>query len=181
MAVLPATVPVLQSAPVRLRPWRDEDASLVVSVALDPLIPLVTTVPASGSAQDVAAYVARQQRRLADGVGFSFVIADLASDEPVGSIGLWTRDLDAGRASTGYWVGPAFRRQGYAGAALRTLTTWALTIPEVERLELYVEPGNVGSCRAAESAGYEREGLLRSWQRVGDTRRDMYVYSVVSR
>ena len=181
MRVLPASVPVLESAPVRLRPWRGDDAPLVVSVASDPLVPLVTTVPASGSAADVTAYIARQQRRLADGVGCSFVIADLDSDVAVGSIRLWTRDLDAGRASTGYWVGPAFPRQGYAAAALRTLTAWALALPEVERLELYVEPANGASRRVAESAGFEREGLLRSWQRIGDDRRDMVVYSVVSR
>ena len=179
MRVLPDAVPVLESAPVRLRPWRSDDAPLVVSVSSDPLVPLVTTVPASGSADEVAAYIARQQSRLADGVGYSFVIADLATDVAVGSIGLWTRDIHLGRATTGYWVGPAFRRQGYAGAALRTLTAWALGIPEVERLELYVEPANEGSCRVAESAGFEHEGLLRAWQRMGDVRRDMLVYSVI--
>ena len=39
-----------------------------------------------------------------------------------------------------------------------------------------VEPWNEGSWRAAERAGFVREGLLRSWQRVGDERRDMYMY-----
>ena len=33
------------------------------------------------------------------------------------------------------------------------------------------------SWRAAVGAGYVREGLLRSWQRVGEDRRDMYAYS----
>lgn len=46
-------------------------------------------------------------------------------------------------------------------------------------MELYVEPWNEGSWRAAERIGYAREGLLRSWQRVGDERRDMYMYSLL--
>jgi [ribosomal protein S5]-alanine N-acetyltransferase len=148
-------------------------------VASDPLIPLITSVPAVGSLENVAAYLDRQHRRLQEGAGYSFAIADLRTDEAVGNIGLWTGNIESGRATTGYWVAPSFRRRGYATAALRALTTWALTIPEVERLELYVEPWNEGSWRAAEDAGYQREGLLRAWQRVGDARKDMFMYSVL--
>jgi ribosomal-protein-alanine N-acetyltransferase len=54
-----------------------------------------------------------------------------------------------------------------------------LTLPDVHRLELYVEPWNEGSLRAAERAGYTREGLLRRWQEVGGQRRDRYMYSRV--
>ncbi len=50
---------------------------------------------------------------------------------------------------------------------------------DVHRLELYVEPWNDGSWRAAERVGYRREGLLRSWQSVGHQRRDMYMYSLL--
>jgi RimJ/RimL family protein N-acetyltransferase len=47
----------------------------------------------------------------------------------------------------------------------------------IARLELYVEPWNTASIRTAESAGFQREGLLRSWQEVGGIRKDMYMYS----
>lgn len=63
---------------------------------------------------------------------------------------------------------------------MTALTTWAGSLPEVKRLELFVEPGNEGSWRVAEARGYQREGLLRSWQLVGAERRDMYVYSVIT-
>lgn len=43
-------------------------------------------------------------------------------------------------------------------------------------MELHVEPRNEASWHTAESCGFDREGLLRSWQRVGTTRRDMFVY-----
>jgi RimJ/RimL family protein N-acetyltransferase len=177
--VLPIEVPVLEDPPVRLRPWRDSDAALVVSVASDPLIPLITTVPTEASPQNVAAYLQRQHRRLEEGSGYSFVIADGRTDEGVGSIGLWTSMIASGRASTGYWIASPFRGRRYATVALRILTTWALTIPEVERLQLYVEPWNEASWRAAEAVGYQREGLLRSWQRVGSLRKDMFIYAIL--
>ena len=177
--MLPDFVPVLDEAPVRLRPWKASDAGLVASVTSDPLIPLITTVPVSPASEDVEKYLDRQHRRLAEGVGYSFAIADLSTDEGVGHIGLWISNIAPGRASTGYWIASRCRRRGYVTAALKALTRWALTLPEVERLELYVEPWNEGSWRAAEAAGYQREGLMRQWESVGDVRKDMYMYSAL--
>ena len=57
------------------------------------------------------------------------------------------------------------------------LTAWARELDGLDRLELYVEPWNEGSWLAAEHAGYEREGLLRAWERIGGTPRDMYMYA----
>lgn len=178
--MLPDHLPRIEHLPVRLRAFEPRDADLVASVADDPLIPLVTTVPASGSPADVQAYLDRQHDRLRTGQGYSFAIADAASDEAVGQIGLWTSDIGAARATTGYWVAAAHRRKGYGAAALAALTDWALSLPEVARLQLHVEPWNESSWRAAERCGYEREGLLRSWEQVGAERRDMYVYSRVT-
>ena len=78
-------------------------------------------------------------------------------------------------------MGPEFRRRGHLTAALGLLTEWALGLPAIERLDLRVEPWNQGSWRAAEAVGYEREGLLRSWERIGDERVDVYVYSILAR
>ena len=77
--------------------------------------------------------------------------ASSESDEPVGQIGLWTRVTGTGRASTGYWVASQYRRRGYARAALASLSQWALDLDEVKRLDLFVEPWNQGSWRAAEA------------------------------
>lgn len=181
MGVLPPDMPRLSAGPVVLRGFEDRDAGLVRSVADDPLIPLITTVPTSGAPRDAIAFIERQRDRLVTGVGYSFAIADADTDEAVGQIGLWLPEIAEGRATTGYWIGSPFRRRGYLRAALHALTTWALSLEEVKRLQLYVEPWNEGSWRAAEACGYQREGLLRSWQLVGDERKDMYVYSALSR
>ena len=177
--MLPVSIPRLVNPPSTLRAFEPRDADIIMSAADDPLIPLITTVPANGSPADVDAYIRRQHERLSSGAGYSFAIADSETDEAVGQIGLWTHDIGAGRASTGYWIAPHFRRRGYARAALQALTAWAFELDEVERLHLFVEPWNEGSWRAAEACGFEREGLLRAWQKVGEERKDMYVYSVV--
>jgi RimJ/RimL family protein N-acetyltransferase len=178
--MLPDSMPRLVNPPCTLRAFGPRDAEIVTSAANDPLIPLITTVPANDSPADVDAYIQRQQERLSTGAGYSFAVADLETDEAVGQIGLWTHEIGTGRASTGYWIAPRFRRRGYARAALQALTAWAVELDEVERLHLFVEPWNEGSWRTAEACGFEREGLLRAWQKVGEQRKDMYVYSVVA-
>lgn len=169
-------VPVLEGWAIRLRPFAEGDVGAVVAAGRDPLIPLITSVRAGGDAADGWEYIERQHRRAATGEGWSFAIAERDSDVAVGQIGLWRRDIEYGRASVGYWVESGCRRRGYAVAALRLVSAWGSTLEEVRRLELFVEPWNEGSWRAAEAAGYRREGLVRGGQRVGGRSRDMYVY-----
>ena len=169
-------LPRLQGAPLLLRAFTSADAALVAEAGADPLIPLITTVPtAPAEPAAVQAFIGRQDERARSGQGYSFVIADADTDVGLGQIGLWPHGQ--GRASVGYWVAPSARRQGVAHHALQVVSAWGLALPGLHRLELYVEPWNEGSWRAAERAGYIREGLLRSWEPVDGQRRDMYMYS----
>jgi RimJ/RimL family protein N-acetyltransferase len=170
--------PDIDGGVVRLRDFRPDDAALVLSASTDPLIPLITTVPPVADEDGAQAYIARQNGRLPSGVGYAYAVARASDDVAVGYIGLSL--LDSGRASTGYWIGPSHRGHGYAASALRALGDWALNARSIPRLELYVEPWNEASIRTAESAGFEREGLMRSWRLVGDTRRDMWMYARIN-
>ncbi|GEK22703.1 GNAT family N-acetyltransferase [Cellulomonas xylanilytica] len=175
----PLVLPTLLGDAVRLRAFSPADLPLVREATTDPLIPLITSVPAHGDDDACRAYLERQADRLTTGAGYAFAVAEQSSDLAVGHAYLGLRDLDLGRATVGYWVARSYRGRGMAGDAVRTLTRWALTLRGVDRLELYVEPWNVASARTAASAGFVREGLLRSWQAVGEERRDMDMYSLV--
>ncbi len=173
-------LPVLDAGPYRLRGFRPEDAAMVTEAGMDPVIPLVATVPARASAAEAARFVETQRHRLRDGFGYSFVIAEAEGDRGVGSVGLWLRDADQGRASVGYWVVASARRRGAAGCALGAVSRFAVGTLGFARLDLYVEPWNEASIATAQSAGFVREGLARSWQVVGGRRRDMYLYSLLA-
>lgn len=164
---------------VTLRDYSEDDLRLVMSVVDDPLIPLITSVPAGGAERDAHAYIERQRSRAASGQGFQFVVIDNATGEAVGQAGLTFKEPDRERASIGYWIAPQHRARGFATAALSDISRWALQHQPIYRLELYVEPWNEGSWRAAETVGFIREGLLRQWEHVGSERRDMYMYSLL--
>ncbi|RSS57153.1 GNAT family N-acetyltransferase [Streptomyces sp. WAC01280] len=161
-----------------LRPWRLSDVPLVREASEDAYIPLITTVPSPWSAPAARAFVERQWERAASGAGYPFVIVD-PDGRPVGTVGLWLRDLAQGRAALGYWVVGSARGRGAAGTAVRAVVTWALKDLRIPRLELYVEPWNTASVHTAERAGFRREGLLRGWQVVGSERRDMFLYALL--
>lgn len=169
--------PVLDASDYRLRPFEAKDTELIRSASADSLIPLITTVPTNGTNQEILDFISRQHQRLVDRSGYSFAIVEANSDQAVGQIGLWLKNSAQGRASIGYWVGPEHRNKGIVSTALDAISRWGLSLPEIHRLELYVEPWNQGSWRAAERCAYIREGVLRSWQEVGGQRRDLYMYS----
>jgi len=171
-------LPVLDAGDYLLRPWALADLAAVEEASRDDLIPLITTVPAPYSHAQGVAFIQRQWSRAADGAGYSFVIAEHGG-RAVGQLGLWLRDADEGRASLGYWVAGSARGRGAAARALTAVACWAIGLPGIDRLELYVEPWNVASIRTAERARFRREGLLRSWRRVGGQPKDMFMYSCV--
>ena len=160
---------------VRLRPFRESDLPLVAELSTDPYLPLIGTVPAIFTADAGRDYLHRQHQRLRDGVGYSFAIADRA-DRARGGAGLWP--VGRGRARAGYVVAPAARGRGLAGDALRALTAFAWTLPDLDRVEAFIEPWNQASIAVAERAGFVREALLPQHFEIGGRGRDMLRFAL---
>jgi ribosomal-protein-alanine N-acetyltransferase len=171
----PSTPP--EHGAVVLRAFTDDDVPLAVELGADPYVKLIGTLVARPTAEQALEWVRRQQGRLAEGRGLSFVIADRGSGEAVGTIGLWLRELSQGRATAGFSVAPQHRGRGRATSAVRALLGFAWTVPGLHRVELYIEPWNTSSLRVAEAAGFEQEGFLHSHQEIGGRRRDMWLFA----
>ncbi|MET8797659.1 GNAT family protein [Nocardia sp. NPDC004568] len=166
------------TADLEFRPWSlsPADLGLVQEASADDLIP-IETASADFSRAAATRFIERQWRLAADRTGYPMVIVRRGDNTPLGSIGLWLKDIGEGRASLGYWVVRSARGHGVAAHALAAVATWALEDLRIPRLQLCVEPWNRASIRTAEKAGFECEGVLRSWQQVGDRRRDMLMYA----
>lgn len=177
---MPLAPVTLTDAPLVLRPFEARDVPTIVAASTDPLIPLITTVPApsDGGACDEAAalaFIGRQHERLETGVGWSLAITE--GGAALGQLGLWL--LPNERASVGYWLLEPARGRGLAGRAVHLISRFAFEEAQRERLELYVEPWNQASWRTAERLGFRREGLMRGFQKIGGERRDLLLYSLL--
>ena len=164
---------------VRLRRFRDADAAMAMELALDAYVPTVGSLPARATHAQSLDWLERQRHMHVRGTGYSFAIADAESDRCVGQIGLWGWELQQGRTQAGYAVMPTARGHRYAAHALLALLDFAWTLPGVHRVELHIEPWNAASFRSAELAGFEREGVLRSYMEISGHRRDMLIYAAV--
>jgi [ribosomal protein S5]-alanine N-acetyltransferase len=175
--VLPVPAP-LRSGPAVVRAWAYDDLPCIEEASRDQAIPPRTTVPSPFSEAAGRAFVERQWGRQASGEGLSVAIAEAATGAAVGLLSLLHRQ-QPGVVGVGYWIVPSRRRRGLAGAALRGLSRWALGLPGVARLEALVEPGNEGSLRVLDAAGFRREGLLRCYLVFDEARRDAWIYSLI--
>lgn len=146
----------------------------------DPEIQRRIPIPVPYQEADAIGFVTTYaEDRWASRAGAPFAVADAASDELLGSCGLVSVDAGNLVGEMGYWVAPWARRRGVALRAARLLADFALSRGGLERVEFYVEPGNIASCRVAERLGCQQEGVLRRKALIAGKRRDMILYALL--
>lgn len=84
-----------------------------------------------------------------------------------------------GVAEVSYWIGPQYRRSGYATRGLRLLARFAFDQLRVERLEALVDMENAASLATLRRAGFHQEGILRARSMVAAERRDVAMWSLL--
>ena len=104
-----------------------------------------------------------------------FVIADRVTDSFLGETMLALGEHRVGEV--GCCLVPAARGRGIATEALRLLTDWSFTALGLGRVQVFVAPENLPALRLAESAGFQREGVLRSYSEHDGERLDAVVLS----
>ena len=62
---------------------------------------------------------------------------------------------------------------------MQLVSRWALSQPGVARIELATSPENTASQRVAERSGFQREGVLRSYNLVDGSREDAVFFSLL--
>ena len=170
-------IPPLADDLIRLEPLEQRHAApLLAVVAGDDDVVRFTRVPANPDEAFVRSWIRRYEDGWADGTSAGFAAVDHAGSL-LGFAALVRLDLAAAEAEIGYVVGKKARGRGVATRAVRLLTRWSLADLGIERLELLIQPDNIGSARVAERAGYRLEGVLRS-KHINDRRRaDFGVWS----
>jgi RimJ/RimL family protein N-acetyltransferase len=157
---------------VQLGPAHEPDITALLE---DEDVRTYTRVPSDPPPGFAATWVARYEEGWREGSRAGFAIESLEG-EFLG-LGMFVR-LDEGRqGEIGYVVGPAARGKGVATRALRLLTEWGFADLGLERIELWIDTANPGSERVAERAGYQREGVLRSYWFKEEIRRDFGIWS----
>lgn len=175
--VFPADL-VLTTERLTIRPLDDGDLDALVVAASDPLTQRWIPLPrpyliehARGFVHDIATAAQTSGGGLVRGIE--------CEGELAGAIDFKRTDWINGETEMGYWTHPAFRGRGIVPEAAAALARYALTALGLQRVVVRVATGNTGSARAAEKAGFIREGVARNAGYVHDGRVDLVVFSMI--
>lgn len=112
--------------------------------------------------------------------GADSVFAIAHRGEVIGGIGLHAQtDILRRSMELGYWLGEEYWGRGIATMAVRTLTAWAFTELDIDRIFAYHFAWNPASGRVLEKAGFTLEGRLRHAVTKDGRTTDMFVYGMI--
>lgn len=172
--------PMPSDGVVALRAWSPSDAGFLADIAGDDhLQRFVAGLPDGAGVAAAEAWIAAQAEALASGERLDLAVVEVASGRFVGAVSLAAVEPTHRRAELGFWTAPSERRQGVARRAVPLLARWAFDVLALGRLQLLVEPVNMGSVRVAESVGAVQEGMLRDHSLIAGQRRDVLVYGLL--
>ena len=123
----------------------------------------------------------RYREDMAQGAAVAFFICDRMTNQLLGGITLG--NIRHGVAQTGhigYWMGERFAGRGYMLEAVRLVADYAFNTLHLHRIEAACIPGNERSVRVLEKAGFQREGLLRSYLRINGVWQDHHLYALIA-
>lgn len=125
--------------------------------------------------------LSRYREDYARGSAVSLFIFDNATEQLMGGITLGNiRHGVAQSGHIGYWIGEPYAGKGYMLEALNLLTTFAFDTLRLHRIEAACIPSNTRSIRVLEKAGFQREGLLRSYLRINGIWQDHFLYARIA-
>lgn len=172
--------PGLETARLRLRPPRPDDASEIFArYAQDAEVTRYLTWRPHKSVETVQEFLRSLLALREQGAVLPWVVERRADGQLLGVTDL---RLQGSRAEIGYALARDAWGQGFASEAARALVEWALTQPGLYRVWAVCDVDNRASARVLEKAGMVREGLLRRWNvhpNVGDEPRDCWCYARV--
>jgi RimJ/RimL family protein N-acetyltransferase len=154
--------PPLQDERFVLRAPVAADVERVHEACQDAAIQRFTMVPVPYGLQDARQWFDDRPRALAEGDALSLIVEDRAGGTFAGVVSLLRPDWPSSVVEVGYWVAPWARRRGAASRAARLLAVHAIEDLGFARVTCHADVENTGSMRAAERAGFVREGTARS-------------------
>lgn len=108
-------------------------------------------------------WVIRFRKKLAGGIGLIF-----------------NNNPESHKVEIGYWTAAPYRRKGMMTKVIDHLSTYLFKHFHFVRIEAYVFTDNVASKRALETAGFQREGLLRKAFKKGDNYKDSILFTRIA-
>jgi RimJ/RimL family protein N-acetyltransferase len=153
----------LETPRLALREMSLDDLDFVAAMLGDPEV--MRFYPKVYSRDEARGWLVRQRERYArDGHGL-WLVADRATGEPVGQVGLLTQLVDGVREpEIGYLIHRPFWRRGLASEAALGVRSWAFDVLGHPRVVSLIRPENLPSQGVARKLGMTAEKRTQVWE-----------------
>ncbi|RAS81080.1 GNAT family N-acetyltransferase [Priestia endophytica] len=164
---------------LRLRPMLLGDASSLFNVWSDEETTKYMDIEPLTSLQQaeemISFFIVLTQR----GKGHHFTLVTEESKDIIGTCGFHEWNHDHHRAEIGYELSRDYWGHGYMKEALHILLHTGLHQYGLKRIEAKIDPHNHRSRYLLESLGFQKEGVLRSYEELKGRRVDLELYSLL--
>jgi RimJ/RimL family protein N-acetyltransferase len=136
------------------------ELAATVSLSMDHLRPWMPwATPEAADPRTQRARVAEADEMWAAGTDYIYSVFTAEDPALAGAIGLHRRVGDGG-IEIGYWIAEAYTRRGFATAAAEALTSVALGLPGVRRVEIHCDEANIASAAIPRKLGYRLDRVI---------------------
>ena len=152
---------IMETKRLRLRPLREEDASVFFEVWSDPESVRYFSFPPLKGIEQAQARIADKLQASSYGKSVIFVIESKDSGEVLGDCGMHNGEPICQRAEIGYCLARRHWGKGYMTEAIDALIEYGFKKAGLRRIEADIDPRNLPSILLVERLGFKREGYLR--------------------
>jgi RimJ/RimL family protein N-acetyltransferase len=151
----------IDSDDIRLRRLQAGDARLLtdlIDANLHHLRPWVPWAREDAGYEARLSFLRKAETQWSELEDFHFLVT-LSTNEAIGGAGLHTRQGPTRQGpptlEIGYWIAASHANRGYATAAARSLTSEAMLLPGVERVEIRCDAANHASAAVPRKLGFQ--------------------------
>lgn len=169
-------LPSLTAERIRLRPFRAADRDALLDLFGDPQVTRYWSFAAWTEIAQADAFLAARD----DPSMIAWAMADLATDELIGTTTIFDLRRDQQRAEIGFSLRRAYWKRGLAREAVTCALDHGFGELGLRRFEADVDPRNTSSLALLDDLGFMREGLLRARWKVNGEECDSVILGLLA-
>ena len=171
--------PVLETERLICREITAEDAAVLHQYWSDPIVMEYLSLAPFKRMEETLEMISLVTHMPETGEGFRWAITRRQDGKLLGTCGFHNGKPEHYRFEMGYELGKEYWRQGIMTEALRKILTYGFSNMKLNRVEAFVNHGNIRSTGILGKLGFQLDGILREYERNQGQFVNQYCFSLL--
>lgn len=166
---------------IRLRNIELTDVSFVKNIENDPENWEFSSTLAPYSSYSVEEYIKSEFLGIYQNKQQRFVIELKENKTAIGLIDLFNYDPQNATSEIGIFINKNYRNKKYGKESLEILLHYAFNHIDIKTIIITISTDNISSIKLFESSKFEKVGIIKSWKKWMQTRKDVVIMQVTNK